>query len=95
MQSVKFEPGQDTFLFSLATSATPENVGFFFLDNPRRLAVNLKGAWRNAAPRVTDFSTGPVARASIGEHPDYVRVTLLLRDGGGPKPRDRSFPFPP
>lgn len=91
VKSVKFEPSQDTFLFSVTTSATPEKTGFFYLDNPRRLAVNIQGTWRNAAPRVTEFPTGPIARVNIGEHPDYVRITLTFRNPSAPRPKDPTL----
>jgi hypothetical protein len=88
IKSAKFEPGDGRFLMTLATTAPPDKVSFFYLDNPRRLAVNLQGAWRNLAPRETTFPSGPIARAAVGEHPDYVRVTLHFRDANAPKPAD-------
>jgi hypothetical protein len=91
VKTVKYEPGDGRFLMTAQTTATPEKVSFFYLDNPRRLAINLQGAWRNMAPRNTDFATGPISKAAIGEHPDYVRVTLHFRDPNAPKPADPSI----
>ena len=91
VKAMKFEPGDGRFLMTIQTTATPEKVSFFYLDNPRRLAVNLQGAWRNMAPRSSDFATGPISKAAVGEHPDYVRVTLHFRDPNAPKPADPAL----
>ena len=91
VKGVKYEPGAGRFLMTIQTTAPPDKVTYFFLDNPRRLAVNLQGAWRNTAPRNADFATGPIARAAVGEHPDYVRVTLHFRDPNAPKPADPTI----
>ncbi|MFZ5427975.1 MAG: AMIN domain-containing protein [Thermodesulfobacteriota bacterium] len=88
VNAVKYDPGDVRFQMTLATTAPPEKVTYFFLDNPRRLAVNLQGVWRNLAPRNTEFKSGFIARAAVGEHPDYVRVTLHFRDPNAPKPAD-------
>lgn len=91
IKAVKYEPGDGRFLMTLQTTAAPDKVSFFYLDNPRRLAVNLQGAWRNLAPRETTFASGPIARAAVGEHPDYVRITLHFRDANAPKPADPAI----
>lgn len=91
VNTVKYEPGDARFQMTLVTTAPPEKVTYFFLDNPRRLAVNLQGAWRNLAPRNTEFKSGFIARAAVGEHPDYVRVTLHFRDPNAQKPADPAL----
>ncbi|MFP5222362.1 MAG: AMIN domain-containing protein [Acidobacteriota bacterium] len=91
VKGVKYEPGEGRFLMTIQTTAPPDKVSYFYLDNPRRLAVNLQGAWRNTAPRNADFATGPIAKAAVGEHPDYVRVTLHFRDPNAPKPADPTI----
>lgn len=91
VKGIKYEPGEGRFLLTIQTTAPPDKVSYFFLDNPRRLAVNLQGAWRNTAPRSADFATGPIAKAAVGEHPDYVRVTLHFRDPNAPKPGDPTI----
>lgn len=91
IKSVKYQPGTNTFEMSVSTFGTPDKVSFFFLDNPRRLAVNIAGVWRNAAQRSADFATGPIARVAIGEHPDYVRITMHFRDPNAAKPGDPAL----
>lgn len=88
ISSVKFEPGDGRFTLSAKTTAPPDKVTTFYLENPRRLAVNIVGAWRYTAARNTEFPQGPIARAAVGEHPDYVRITLHFRDANAPKPAD-------
>jgi len=88
IKAVKFEPGDGRFSLTAQTTAPPDKVTAFYLENPRRLAVNISGAWRYTAARSTDFPQGPIARAAVGEHPDYVRITLHFRDTAAPKPAD-------
>ncbi|GFK95774.1 hypothetical protein NNJEOMEG_03642 [Fundidesulfovibrio magnetotacticus] len=88
IKSVKFEPGDGRFAFTAQTTAPTDKVTYLYLENPRRLAVNLAGAWRYTASRTAEFAQGPIARAAVGEHPDYVRITLHFRDVNAPKPAD-------
>ncbi len=88
IKALKFQTGTNRFDMSVSTYGTPDKVTFFYLDNPRRLAINIAGPWRNAAQRNEDISTGPISRVAVGEHPDYVRITLHFRDPNAPKPGD-------
>ena len=81
MQSVKGGVG-----YAIRADRPVTGAKWFALRAADKLVVDLPGKWTVSGPSVHRFDSGPVLHAILGEHPDFLRVVLVLRDAGGPAP---------
>ena len=77
--TVEFQP--DRVILHAATNAPASQITHFNLTGPRKLAIDLRGAWHKMGGTVLRYDTGPVKVVVAGEHPDRLRLALEFRDG--------------
>lgn len=81
---VSLEFHEDAVVLHVATNALAERVTWFNLAGPaepRKLALDLRGAWRKKGAAVLRSDSGPVKAVVAGEHPDRLRLSIEFRDG--------------
>lgn len=78
---LEMEFESDHVILRVATNGPVEQVTFFGVKAPRKLAVDLRGPWRKKGPSVLRFGTGPVKNVVVGEHPDRLRLAVEFREG--------------
>ena len=78
---VQVEFKSDHIILRAASNGPVERVTHFGVKAPRKLALDLHGAWRKKGPFVLRFETGPVKNIVVGEHPDRLRLALEFREG--------------
>ncbi|WP_321405200.1 hypothetical protein [Maridesulfovibrio sp.] len=89
LEVLEFTHTDDQFLARLQTSAKVGRVTYFWMDNPSKLVVDLRGKWRYSVPRVTDLLSGFVGQVILGRHPDRLRLVFNFRD-----PNEKRGPSP-
>lgn len=52
---------------------------WFYLPDPGRLIIDIHGPRETVGPAVYRFDSGPVKHVVIGEHPDRLRLAVVLR----------------
>jgi hypothetical protein len=77
--TLEFKP--DSVVLHAATNGPVERTTHFNMDNPRKLAIDLRGPWRKKGGAVVRYDTGPVKVVVAGEHPDRLRLALEFREG--------------
>jgi hypothetical protein len=78
---VTLEFKADSVILRAATNGPVERTTHFNMDNPRKLAIDLRGPWRKKGGAVVRYDTGPVKVVVAGEHPDRLRLALEFREG--------------
>lgn len=81
---IKFTRGRSRLTTHLTTSKPVGKVTVFWLENPTRLVVDLRGDWKNEAPRINRFSDYFMYRVILGMHPDRLRVVFKFDDPKAP-----------
>lgn len=83
--AIAFSESPDRLVTHLTTSRPVEKVTVFWLDNPTRLVVDLRGKWVNKATRINRFKDSFMYRVILGMHPDRLRVVFKFADPKSPK----------
>lgn len=83
--AISFSESPDRMVAHLKTSKPVEKVTVFWLDNPTRLVVDLRGEWKNMATRINRFQDSFMYRVILGMHPDRLRVVFKFNDPKTPK----------
>ncbi|CCO24170.1 AMIN domain-containing protein [Maridesulfovibrio hydrothermalis] len=68
----------DQLLASLSTTKSVGRVTYFWMNDPTRLVVDLRGEWENEISRINDIPDSFVNRVIIGMHPDRLRLVFRL-----------------
>jgi len=84
LAAISFTEKGDQLVAHLKTSKSVGKVTRFWLDNPTRLVVDLRGDWKNATSRVSRFADSFMYRVIIGMHPDRLRVVFKFEDSKAP-----------
>jgi hypothetical protein len=90
LDKLEFTHDDGQFLARLQTSREVGRVTYFWLYNPSKLVVDLRGKWRYSVHRLTDFNSGFVGQVVLGRHTDRLRLVFNFRDRDakkGPAPK--------
>lgn len=82
--SIRFTETADRLVAHLTTSRPVGKVTVFWLENPTRLVVDLRGDWKNEARRINRFSDSFMYRVILGMHPDRLRVAFKFDNPKAP-----------
>ena len=64
----------------IPTDTVVTDTRYINLDDPRRLAVDLMGAWTYNGAMVYRFDKGAAEKGVMGKHDDFLRVVLYLTE---------------
>jgi hypothetical protein len=95
LTDVAFESRPEAFTARLTLSRPVSRYTYFWMPDPRRLVVDVRGKWEAKVGLVHRFDAGLMKKAVLGEHADRLRLVLYYRDpqgGRGPSP---SFEIAP
>lgn len=82
--SMAFSGEGDRITAHLTTSKPVDKVTAFWLPDPTRLVVDLRGEWKNLSPRISRFGEGFLYRVVIGMHSDRLRLVFKFSDAKAP-----------
>lgn len=68
----------------LPTSAMVTDTRYLNLDSPRRVALDVMGAWTYSGKKKFNLNKGVLEKAEIGVHTDFLRLVLHLTRGKVP-----------
>ncbi|MGE4557173.1 MAG: hypothetical protein AB7D07_10145 [Desulfovibrionaceae bacterium] len=80
----QFESAPDHFTVKLAANRPVPRCTYFWLNNPRKLVLDVLGKWRFKGRNVNRFDQGAIEKIVFGEHPGKVRLVLYYRDPSAP-----------
>ena len=80
LKAIAFSETDDRLVAHLTTSRKADKITVFWLENPTRLVVDLRGDWKNTAQRINRFTDGFMYRVIVGMHPDRLRVVFKFSD---------------
>lgn len=84
VKAISFSETADRLIAHLRTSKEVGKVTVFWLENPTRLVVDLRGDWKNTATRINRFKDSFMYRVVLGMHPDRLRVVFKFNDPKAP-----------
>ena len=80
LMDLNFTHSPEQFLARLTTTEEVGMVTYFWLENPAKLVVDLRGKWSYSTRRVTDFIDGFIKQLVLGGHPDRLRLVFIFSD---------------
>lgn len=78
--SHRFREAATEFTATFATDAPPGEGRTYFLRNPARYVVDMKGRWQNASPRLNTLNGQYISRVVIDAHDSFLRVVFHCAD---------------
>ncbi len=81
VKKIGFDSDTGGFSADIRLSDKCGKVTWFNLEKPRKLVVDLRGAWKSQGASIYRFKKGPVEKVVVGEHPDRFRLVFYLREG--------------
>lgn len=81
VKKIGFDSDTGGFSADIRLSGKGEKVTWFNLEKPRKLVVDLRGAWKSQGASIYRFKKGSVEKVVVGEHPDRFRLVFYLRKG--------------
>jgi outer membrane biosynthesis protein TonB len=70
------DPDSQSLTVRITTEADIPACTWFTMENPRRIVVDVRGAWKCPGPSIYRPGAETVKTVVIGEHPDRLRVVL-------------------
>lgn len=84
LTAVTFTESEDRLTAHLSTTGSVEKITAYWMDTPTRIVVDLRGNWKNLAPRIHRFTNSFMYRAIIGMHADRLRIVFKFEDQQAP-----------
>ncbi len=80
LKSIEYQTSEDGFEVIINTNQTVGEYNSFFLHNPPRLVIDLKGSWNNEGRQIYEINAYWVKKIRTGMHPDKLRIVIDLPD---------------
>ncbi len=85
LTAITFTETENTLIAHLKTSKPVAKITRFWMQNPTRAVVDLRGSWRYTTARLKTFKGGFMYQVILGMHPDRLRIVFRFDDIKAPK----------